>query len=63
MTCRTPLNTTLANRYKLLRDELGKLLNIADLRIAKEQVKKPKIWILDSMSLMKSLKVLIKIPA
>ena len=56
------MNTTLAFRYKLLRDELGKLLNTADLRIAKEQVKKPKIWILDSTSLMKALNVLIEIP-
>ena len=56
------MNTTLAFRYKLLRDELGKLHNTADLRIAKEQVKKPKIWNLDSTSMMKALSVLIEIP-
>ena len=47
---------------KLLRDELGKWSNTTDLRIAKEHVKKPKIWILDSTSLMKALNVLIEIP-
>ena len=47
---------------KLLRDELGELHNTTDLTIPKEHVKKPKIWILHSTSLMKALNVLIDIP-
>ena len=43
--------------------QVEKLYDTADLGIAKEQVKKAKIWILDSTSLMKALNVLIEIPA
>ena len=48
---------------KLLRDELGKWHNTTDLRIAREYVKKAKIWILETTSLMKAMDVLIEIPA
>ena len=43
--------------------QVEKLHDTTDLGIAKEQVKKAKIWILDSTSLMKALNVLIEIPA
>ena len=42
--------------------QIEKLHDTTDLGIAKEQVKKAKIWILDSTSLMKALSVLIEIP-